>query len=37
MTPAKRDKFYMMTGSSAIRLPTPPQMYNKGNYIVSLR
>ncbi len=36
-TPAKKDKFYFLTNSSAIRLPTPPQMHNKGNYIISLR
>ena len=35
-TPAKTDKFYLLTKQHAIRLPTPPQMHNKGNYIMSL-
>jgi len=35
-TPAKRDKFYWLTESRALRLPTPPQMHNDGNYIVRL-
>lgn len=35
-TPAKEDKFLFLTRSSAYRLPTPPQMHNEGNYIVSL-
>lgn len=35
-TPATDDKFYFMTSGTAIRLPTPPQMHNKGNYIISL-
>ncbi len=30
------DRFLMLTRSRAIRLPTPPQMHNHGNYIVSL-
>lgn len=34
--PAKTDKFYFLTRSHSIRLPTPPQMRNKGNYVVSL-
>lgn len=33
---AKKDAFLLMTKSKAIRLPTPPQMYNHGNYIISL-
>jgi electron-transferring-flavoprotein dehydrogenase len=33
---AKRDEFLFLTRKSAFRLPTPPQMHNKGNYIVSL-
>lgn len=33
---AKTDKFLFMTKNKAIRLPTPPQMHNKGNYIISL-
>lgn len=30
------DRFYFLTKSSAIRLPTPPPMDNHGNYIFSL-
>jgi electron-transferring-flavoprotein dehydrogenase len=33
---AKKDAFYFLTKLKAFRLPTPPQMHNKGNYIVSL-
>ncbi|MDX1514226.1 MAG: NAD(P)/FAD-dependent oxidoreductase, partial [Gammaproteobacteria bacterium] len=35
-TPAKDDRFLYLTSSAAIRLPTPAQMHNDGNYIVSL-
>ena len=35
-TPAKEDKFLFLTKTSAIHLPTPPQMKNHGNYVVSL-
>ena len=35
-TPVQTDKFVFLTQSSAIRLPTPPQMNNHGNYIISL-
>ncbi|HTI00030.1 MAG TPA: NAD(P)/FAD-dependent oxidoreductase, partial [Acidisoma sp.] len=35
-TEAKEDRFYFLTEESAFRLPTPPQMHNRGNYIVSL-
>ena len=35
-TPAKEDRFLFLTESRAIQLPTPPQMHNEGNYIVSL-
>jgi electron-transferring-flavoprotein dehydrogenase len=35
-TPATDDKFLLLTERSAFRLPTPPQMNNHGNYIVSL-
>ena len=35
-TEAKEDRFYFLTEESAWRLPTPPQMHNKGNFIVSL-
>ena len=34
--PAGDDRFLYLTESKAFRLPTPPQMHNKGNYIVSL-
>lgn len=33
---AKKDKFLFLTKKSAFRLPTPPQMHNHGNYIISL-
>jgi len=35
-TPAGDDRFLYLTGSKAFRLPTPPQMHNRGNFIVSL-
>ena len=35
-TPATKDRFMLLTAKSAIRLPTPPQMRNHGNYIISL-
>ena len=35
-TPAGEDRFLYLTAKRAIRLPTPPQMHNAGNYIVSL-
>ena len=31
------DRFYYLTARRALRLPAPPQMHNKGNYVVSLR
>ncbi len=34
--PAKRDEFWYLTRKSGIRLPNPPQMHNRGNFIVSL-
>ena len=34
--PAKRDEFWFLTRKSGIRLPNPPQMHNRGNFIVSL-
>ena len=34
--PASRDEFVFLTASGRFRLPTPPQMHNKGNFIVSL-
>ncbi|MBI3710668.1 MAG: electron transfer flavoprotein-ubiquinone oxidoreductase [Proteobacteria bacterium] len=36
VTPATEDRFLMLTARRAIRLPTPPQMNNHGNYIASL-
>jgi electron-transferring-flavoprotein dehydrogenase len=35
-TPAQDDRFLFLTATRAFRLPTPPQMHNDGNYIVSL-
>jgi electron-transferring-flavoprotein dehydrogenase len=35
-TPAGEDRFLLLTERKAIRLPTPPQMNNHGNYIISL-
>jgi electron-transferring-flavoprotein dehydrogenase len=35
-TPVSRDRFLYLTANRAITLPTPPQMHNRGNYIVSL-
>ncbi len=35
-TPAKRDEFLFLTETGGIKLPTPPQMHNEGNYIISL-
>jgi electron-transferring-flavoprotein dehydrogenase len=36
LTPAVEDRFLLLTASRALRLPTPPQMRNHGNYIISL-
>lgn len=35
-TPAKKDRFLLLTETESIQLPTPPQMHNEGNYIISL-
>src|SRR3954462_12174009 len=35
-TPASEDRFLYLTRTRAFRLPTPPQMHNSGNYIISL-
>ena len=35
-TKAKKDDFLFLTKNKSFKLPTPPQMNNKGNYIVSL-
>src|SRR5262249_21421409 len=36
VTPAVEDRFLLLTETRAFRLPTPPQMANHGNYIISL-
>src|SRR5262249_56518649 len=36
VTPAEEDRFLLLTKTRALRLPTPPQMANHGNYIISL-
>jgi len=35
-TEAKSDKFLFLTKNKAYTMPTPPQMHNDGNYIISL-
>lgn len=35
-TPVTQDSFYFLSEKRAWRLPTPPQMQNDGNYIISL-
>jgi electron-transferring-flavoprotein dehydrogenase len=35
-TPATDDSFLFLTETRSFKLPTPPQMHNHGNYIVSL-
>jgi electron-transferring-flavoprotein dehydrogenase len=35
-TPAGEDRFLYLMKNRAVRLPTPPQMHNGGNYIISL-
>jgi len=35
-TPVTNDKFRFFTKTGSMWLPTPPQMHNKGNYIISL-
>ena len=35
-TPARDDRLLLLTERRAIRLPTPPQMRNRGTYIISL-
>ncbi|BCA64922.1 electron transfer flavoprotein-ubiquinone oxidoreductase [Fluviibacter phosphoraccumulans] len=36
ITEAKDDEFLLLSETGARKLPTPPQMHNEGNYIVSL-
>jgi electron-transferring-flavoprotein dehydrogenase len=35
-TPVAEDRFMYLTRGSGFRMPTPPQMHNEGNYIISL-
>ncbi len=35
-TPVNQDRFMYLTANSAYKLPTPPQMHNDGNFIISL-
>jgi electron-transferring-flavoprotein dehydrogenase len=35
-TPAAEDRFLFLTKRRGFRLPTPPQMHNHGNYVISL-
>lgn len=35
-TPVTHDEFNFLTSKRSLRLPTPPQMRNHGNYIISL-
>ncbi len=35
-TPVTKDVFQLLTKGSAVTLPTPPSLRNKGNYIISL-
>ena len=35
-TETTEDDFWFLNGKGSIRLPTPPAMHNKGNYIISL-
>ena len=34
--PAAKDEFVLLTKTRRIKLPTPPQMHNHGNFIISL-
>ena len=36
ITPAKTDRMRFLTKKMSIPIPEPPQMHNKGNYIISL-
>jgi len=35
-TPVTKDEFILLTQKRSVKLPTPPQMHNAGNYIISL-
>ncbi|MBM3618771.1 MAG: electron transfer flavoprotein-ubiquinone oxidoreductase [Alphaproteobacteria bacterium] len=34
--PVEKDEFLFLSEKSSIKMPNPPQMHNKGNYIISL-
>jgi len=34
--PAKRDEFRLLTRTGSLKLPVPPQLHNRGNFILSL-
>ena len=34
--PAARDEFRLLTRKGSVRLPLPPQLHNRGNFIISL-
>ena len=34
--PAPRDRVYILTESGKLRIPTPPTMHNRGNYVASI-
>ncbi len=36
LTPVTEDRFLLLSATRAYRLPTPPQMVNHGNYVISL-
>jgi electron-transferring-flavoprotein dehydrogenase len=36
ITPVNKDRFLLLTNQASYGLPTPPQMNNHGNYIISL-
>lgn len=35
-TPVRSDEFRYLTAAGSFKMPTPPQMHNEGNYIISL-
>lgn len=34
--PATEDRFFILSANRAFRIPTPKQMHNKGNFVISL-
>ena len=34
--PATEDRFFVLSANRAFRIPTPKQMHNKGNFVISL-